>query len=295
MKVNVGTGPDNWGVWFPSDEKQVPWECYLDEASEAGYEWTELGPYGYMPSAPEVLGAELEKRNLKLEAGFVFGNMTDSENLAVLEKETDRAGALTAALGAKFHLLIDMPYTDLFTGEQLRPPRLEEDGWKRFIETSHKLARILRERYNLTAVHHPHAETHVEYEDQIEKFLEDTDPDLISICLDTGHHAYRNGDPVAFMRKHHQRVPYLHIKSVDAELQARVKEERIPFAKAVAMDLFVELTRGAVDFPAFVEVLKEVDYEGIAIVEQDMYPCPFDKPGPIARRNRQYLREVGIG
>ena len=295
MKVNVGTGPDNWGVWFPGDEKQIPWERYLDEASEAGYAWTELGPYGYMPSDPEVLGAELEKRNLKLEAGFVFGNMTDSGNLALLEEETDRAGALTSALGARFHLLIDMPYTDLFTGEQLRPPRLEEDGWKRFIETSHKLARILRERYNLTAVHHPHAETHVEYEDQIEKFLEDTDPDLISICLDTGHHAYRDGDPVAFMRKHHQRVPYLHIKSVDAELQARVEEERIPFAKAVAMDLFVELTRGAVDFPAFVEVLKEVDYEGIAIVEQDMYPCPFDKPGPIARRNRQYLREVGIG
>ena len=295
MKVKVGTGPDNWGVWFPSDDKQIPWDRYLDEASETGYEWTELGPYGYMPSDPEVLGAELEKRNLKLEAGFVFGNMTDPENFAVLEEETDRAGALTSALGAKFHLLIDIPYTDLFTGEQLRPPRLEEDGWKRFIETNHKLARILRERYDLTAVHHPHAETHVEYEDQIERFLEDTDPDLISICLDTGHHAYRGGDPVAFMRKYHQRVPYLHIKSVDGELQARVEEERIPFAQAVGMDLFVELTQGAVDFPAFVDVLKEVDYEGCAIVEQDMYPCPFDKPGPIARRNREYLREVGIG
>ena len=295
MNIEVGTAPDNWGVWFPSDEKQIPWDRYLDEASEAGYEWTELGPYGYLPTDPQILGPELERRKLRLGAAFVFGNMTSTEQFALLEEETDRAGALTSALGAKFHLLIDVPYTDLFTGEQLRPPRLEGDGWKYFIETNHKLARLLQDRYNLTAVHHPHAETHVEYEDQIERFLEDTDPNLISLCLDTGHHAYRGGDPVSFMRKHHKRIPYLHIKSVDRELQTRVEKEGIPFAKAVAMDLFVELTQGVVNFDSFVNVLKEINYEGCAIVEQDMYPCPFEKPGPIARRNRKYLRKVGIG
>ena len=295
MKVKVGTGPDNWGVWFPSDPKQIPWERYLDECAEAGYEWTEQGPFGYMPTDPDALRRELEKRNLKLEAGFVFGNMTDPDNFARLEEETDRAGALTSALGGNYHLLIDTPYTDLFTGESLRPARLDEDGWKRFIETSHRLAVILRDRYGLTAISHPHAETHVEYEDQIDRFIEDTDPALISICLDTGHHVYRGGDPVNFMRKHHERIPYLHIKSVDGQLQNRVEEEKIPFAKAVGMDLFVELNQGVVDFHAFVELLKEIDYEGFAIVEQDMYPAPFDKPLPIAKRNRQYLKDVGLG
>ena len=42
-----------------------------------------------------------------------------------------------------------------------------------------------------------------------------------------------------------------------------------------------------VDFEAFRDVLKEVDYEGWAIVEQDMYPAPFDKPFPIAKRTRR--------
>ena len=32
-----------------------------------------------------------------------------------------------------------------------------------------------------------------------------------------------------------------------------------------------------------------------AIVEQDMYPAPFDKPLPIARRNREFLRQREIG
>lgn len=50
-----------------------------------------------------------------------------------------------------------------------------------------------------------------------------------------------------------------------------------------------------VDFIAFGDVLREIDYEGFAIVEQDMYPAPFDKPLPIAKRTRAYLREIGIG
>jgi inosose dehydratase len=30
-------------------------------------------------------------------------------------------------------------------------------------------------------------------------------------------------------------------------------------------------------------------------VEQDMYPAPFDKPLPIAQRNRAYLKQMGYG
>jgi len=135
----------------------------------------------------------------------------------------------------------------------------------------------------------------VEYEDQIEKFLADTDPDLVSLCFDTGHHAYRGGNSVAFMRKHHDRIPYLHLKSINPEIQKRVAAENIPFAKAVEMGLFCEPALGAVDFLAFREVLDRVDYHGWAIVEQDMYPTPFDRPLPIAKRTRKYLREIGIG
>ena len=124
--------------------------------------------------------------------------------------------------------------------------------------------------------------------------MEDTEPH-ITLCLDTGHHAYRGGDPVRFMRKHYQRIPYLHIKSVDGDIQRKVQAEKIPFAKAVGMDMFCELAKGAVDFLAFRDVLREVNYTGWAIVEQDMYPAPFDKPLPIAKRNRVYLREIGIG
>ncbi len=69
----------------------------------------------------------------------------------------------------------------------------------------------------------------------------------------------------------------------------------IPFAIAVGNDMFCEPSEGAVDFLAFRDVLRAINYTGYAMVEQDMYPAPFDKPLPIAKRTRAYLREIGIG
>src|SRR5579872_5436039 len=154
---------------------------------------------------------------------------------------------------------------------------------------------MARDVYGLRTVYHPHADTHVQYEADIEKFLASTDPQLISLCLDTGHYAYRGGDPVSFMRRHYARIPYLHLKSVDARLRQQEEVEGIPFAKAVALGLFCEPSQGVVDFQAFRDVLDQVNYHGWAIVEQDMYPAPFDQPLPIARRTRQFLRQIGIG
>jgi inosose dehydratase len=87
----------------------------------------------------------------------------------------------------------------------------------------------------------------------------------------------------------------LHLKSIDENIRQNVEVENIPFATAVSMDMFCEPSAGAVDFLAFRDVLSDIDYEGFAIVEQDMYPAPFDKPLPIAKRTRAYLREIGIG
>ena len=295
LNAKVGTAPDNWGVWFPDDPKQIPCGRFLEEVVAADYKWIELGPPGYLPSDPDLLGPLLKQHSLEVTAGCVMRHLEDLELWPTIEAEVDSVGALLQKLGAPFLVLIDDTYTDLFTGKQIRPSTLTETGWKQFIDTAQRVAVLARDRYGLHVVFHPHTETHVEFEDQIEKFLEDTDPKLISLCLDTGHHAYCGGDPVEFMRRHHHRIPYLHLKSVDPVVQQRVKAERIPFAKAVAMDVFCEPSRGSVDFKAFRDVLNTISYQGWAIVEQDMYPAPFDKPLPIAQRTRAYLKEIGIG
>lgn len=295
MDVKIGSAPDSWGVWFPSDDKQIPWQRCLDEIAEAGYQWTELGPYGYLPTDRATLQDELSKRGLRASGTFAMGHLEDEAAWPGLEKQVLGAGESLAYLGAEYLILIDDTYTNLWTGEATAPGKLDDEAWKRLVDRIHYVVDLVRERFGLQVVFHPHAETHVEYEDQIERLLSQTDPERVVLCLDTGHHAYRGGDPISFLRRHHRRIPYLHLKSVRPDLQKKVAEENIPFAHAVGMDLFCEPSQGVVDFPALCRVLQEIDYNGYAIVEQDMYPAPFDKPLPIARRTREYLRSIGIG
>jgi inosose dehydratase len=296
MKVTVGTAPDSWGVWFPEDARQMPWQRFLDEVKEAGYQWIELGPFGYLPTDLSVLQREIDKRGLKVSGSFVIGDFSNPATAwAGIERELRAVGPVLRGLGARFLALIEDMYTDQRTGEPLAPTHLDAAGFQRLVDTTHRLAEIAKADYGLHVVFHSHAETHVQYEDEIEAFLDATEPELVSLLLDTGHHAYAGGDPVAFMRKHHARIPYLHLKSVDAEVRAKVAAEKIPFAKAVAMGMFVEPARGVVDFAAFRDVLRDIDYVGYGIVEQDMFPAPFDKPLPIAKRTRAYLSEIGLG
>jgi inosose dehydratase len=295
INLTIGTAPDNWGVWFPSDPKQTPWERFLDEVVEAGYEWIELGPPGYLPTDIPALKGHLERRGLKVTTGFVMRHFEDADSWPAIEAEATGVCTVLQGLGAKFLLLIDDVYTDLFTGKPLRPGQLDEKQWRTMVDTIQKLGALSRDRFGLQTVFHPHVETHVEYESQIEALIEQTDPALVNICLDTGHHAYRGGDPVSFMKRHYDRITYLHIKSVDQELRSRVDREQIPFAIAVGMDVFCEPSKGMVNFKAFRDVLDQVNYKGWGIVEQDMYPTSFDRPLPVAKRTRQYLREIGLG
>lgn len=296
MHLTIGSAPDSWGVWFADDARQTPWHRFLDEIAEAGYEWTELGPFGYLPTDPATLKQELDKRGLKVSGSFVEGDLSNPDTgWARIEKQLRGLGPILNAFNAKFLVLIPDCYTNLFTGEQVAPACLDDAAFARLVDTTTRAARLARDDYGLQLIFHPHAQTHVEHEDQIEKLLAMTDPALVSLVLDTGHHSYCGGNPITFMRKHHARIPYLHLKSVDPVLRARVAAENIPFALAVGMGMFVEPSQGTVDFNAFRDVLRDIDYRGFGIVEQDMFPAPFDKPLPIAKRTRSYLRELGLG
>ena len=295
MNVKIGGSPESWGIVSPDDPDRTKWNDFLDEVAEAGYKWIELGPYGYLPTDLTVLRSELNSRGLKISANWAMAHLEDPSAWTGLEKQVLGMGELLASLNAKFLILIDDTYTDQVTGERLKSNSLDKLEWKRLIDVTHKVANIAKDKFGLDLVFHPHVETHIENEGQIETFLEQTDSDIVGLCLDTGHFAYGNVDPISFMRRHSDRIPYLHLKNIDPEIQNRVKNENIPFATAVENGMFCEPWKGAVDFVAFRDVLHEVNYKGYAIFEQDMYPAPFEKPLPIAKRTREYLREIGIG
>ena len=72
MTIMIGNAPCSWGVEFPDDPRNPAWSDVLDQCAEAGYRGIELGPVGFMPEDPEILGPALAERGLSLIGGVVF-------------------------------------------------------------------------------------------------------------------------------------------------------------------------------------------------------------------------------
>jgi inosose dehydratase len=294
--LRLGTAPDSWGVWFPDDPQQVPWHRFLDEAAAAGYTLIELGPYGYLPTDPEQLRDELGSRGLTLTGGAVFAGLhrgAEAYDQALADYRQE--AGLLSALGARHVIALPEQYTDMRGGDVLEASRLEPDQWLALTDGYSRLGRAVHEEFGLQLDFHSHADSHVGTQEQIERFLDDTDPRWVSLCLDTGHVSYYGGDNEAIVRKHPDRIGYVHLKQVDPGLVEQVHREGLSFADAVRRGAMVEPPNGVPDLPPLLDALAGLDAEIFTIVEQDMYPCPQDAPLPIAQRTARYLGGCGLG
>lgn len=293
-RIRIGSAPDSWGVWFPEDPRQTPWERFLDEVADAGYEWIELGPYGYLPTDPARLTEETARRGLRVSAGTVFTGLHHGP--AVWEdtwEHVSRIAALTRAVGASHLVVIPSFWRDDKTGEVREDRTLTAGQWRDLTTQTERLGREVRDRYGLRIVVHPHADTHVDTPENVARFLDATDPELVSLCLDTGHYAYCGGDSVQAVETFGERIGYLHLKQVDPRVLAEVVADGVPFGPAVARGVMCEPPSGVPDLEPVLAAAQRLGVDLFAIVEQDMYPCPPDRPLPIARRTRSYLRSCG--
>jgi inosose dehydratase len=297
-RLRLGTCPDSWGVWFADDPLQTPWTRFLDEVAEVGYQWLELGPYGYLPSDRSRLADELARRGLRVAGGTVHGHsgLHRPGDWADIARVTRQVSGLTAAVGGRHVIFVPVPgYRDDRTGAFLEPAELDPDDWRTMIKAANDLGRLVAEEYGLALQFHPHADSHVETQGQTERFLAETDPRSVSLCLDTGHLAYRHADSVALINRYPDRIGYVHIKQMDPAIVARADREGLAFGQAVAMGASCEPPQGEPVVEDVARALRDLDRDLFVVVEQDMYPAPFDKPKPIAQRTYAYLRGVGIG
>jgi inosose dehydratase len=81
---------------------------------------------------------------------------------------------------------------------------------------------------------------------------------------------------------------------------ARADREGLAFGQAVAMGASCEPPAGEPVVEDVAKALRALDRGALdrdlfVVVEQDMYPCDFGQPKPIAQRTYTYLRSLGIG
>lgn len=293
--LRLGSAPDSWGVWFPEDDRQPPYARFLDELAAAGYEWLELGPYGYLPTDPAVLRDEVASRGLKVSGGTVFGNLHDPAKFDETRAVVAEVAALTASQGAEHVVLIPPLFRDEKTGAVDDVTEWDADQWRIVHAAANRLGREIHEQYGVRLDLHPHADCQIMTQPQIETFLDGTDPDHVSLCLDTGHVAYGGGDNVDLIRRYAPRIGYVHIKQMDPEILRQVRDEGLGFGEAVKRGVCVEPPAGVPNPADIIAELATLDAELFVIVEQDLYPCEPDVPLPIAVRTREYLGGCGLG
>lgn len=294
-KLTVGTAPDSWGVWFPEDDKQVCWETFLDEVAEAGYEYIETGPLGFLPTDPQTLVDECAKRGLKVVAGTQFGILHREEAWEQTEKDMRANAEVLKAIGAKFLVYLPPMLRDLQTGGWAEDPNLSGDALDLFTSNANRVGKILKDEYGVTMVVHPHGDSHIETREQIDRFFANTDPEYVSFCLDTGHLEYGEVDTVDLIKSYPDRIGFVHIKQMDPEVVQQVREQDKSFGEAVSMGVCVTPDAGAPKVGEVIDALAALDKELYVIVEQDLYPCAPDVPLPIAIETRKVLAENNLG
>jgi inosose dehydratase len=306
MSIKISGAPCCWGVDDPKNPYLPPWERVLSEASQAGYKGIELGPYGYIPMDIERVQAELAKNDLTIIAGTIFDDLLSESNLENLLQQVDDICSLITKLpltpyeeGQKFPTpyltVMDWGHDerDYYAGHPDKAVRLSEKDWKQMMEHIRLISKRAWKKYGVRAVIHPHAGGNIEFEDEINKLLEDIPYETAGLCLDTGHLYYSKMDPGEWLRKCADRLDYIHFKDIDLDIYKQVMGERIRFFDACGIGVMCPIGQGVIDYDAIHQLLKEINYHGYITIEQERDPRNSDTSLCDVKQSVDYLKSVG--
>jgi inosose dehydratase len=303
-KLLVGNAPCSWGTLEFEAAKggQIRFDRMLDELAETGYTGTELGDWGYMPTDPAVLRAELDSRGLVMLGAFV--------PVALKHPAAHAAGIANAVKTARLLAAVaktPAPYLVLADDNGTEPERTRLAGritpeaglsiseWKIFAAGANQVARAVFDETGLRTVFHHHCAGYVETPDEIATLLALTDPARLGLVFDTGHYCYGAGggvcDVADALDRFGERVWYIHCKDCQPDVARQARIAQWDYFTALRHGVFCELGKGCVDFPALLRRLASRGYSGYVLVEQDILPG-MGTPKESARRNREYLRSI---
>ena len=298
--IKIANAPCSWGVLeFELEGEAAGYAQVLDEMAATGYAGTELGDWGFMPTDPDTLRAELAQRNLALLGAFV--------PVALKDESSHAAGAETAVRTAKLLAAVagDTPFIVLADDNGAVPERTQNAGcvtpemglseaeWLTFAKGAEQVARAVMEATGLRTVFHHHCAGYVETPAELTKLLALTDPSLLGVCFDTGHYRFAGGDPVQAIRELGDRIWHMHFKDCHPDIARHSRDENWDYFTAVNHGVFCELGQGEVDFTAVKAALEAIDYQDWIVVEQDVLPG-MGSPKESAARNRLFLRQIGL-
>ena len=275
---------------MPDLGSENTFEQCVSEMALAGFTGSEVG--NKYPKDTKVLKHALDLRGVEI-CNQWFSAFLITKPFEEVEKEFRAQLAYLKEMGAKVIGASEQSYsvqgmldTPIFGHKYV----MNDEEWKIFCDGMNKLGKIAKEEYGIALTFHHHMGTVVQNADEVERMMDNTDPEYVSLLFDTGHFAYCGEDPLEMVKKYADRIKHVHLKDIRKDMVEKVKKEELSFLDGVRMGTFTVPGDGDIDFDPIFKVLEESGYTGYMVVEAEQDPAKAN-PLEYALKARKFISE----
>ena len=288
--VSLGIAPIGWtNDDMPDLGKENTFEQTISEMALAGFTGCEVG--SHFPTDPVVLKKALDLRKMTIcnqwFSSFLITQPYEEVEKAFI-KQCDfllQVGSRCIGASEQSHSIQGILDQPIFEGKYV----MNDQEWDLLTSGLNKLGKIAKDKGMVLTFHH-HMGTVVQTEEEIDRFMDSVDPDLVYLLFDSGHCSFAGIDPVKVLKKYVNRVRHVHLKDLRKDVVQKAKEERWSFLKGVRQGTFTVPGDGDVDFSPLFTILEEADYKGWVVVEAEQDP-QVANPFEYALKARNYIAE----
>jgi uncharacterized protein (DUF362 family)/sugar phosphate isomerase/epimerase len=243
----------------------TPLPQILDGIWKAGFQGCELQDSDILlfEKNADSLHAMFQERNLELSSIYTYGSL--QKNLRNISYDVIWWRRLfpkilrTASVVECKHLIL---------GGGVKEAGVREKDTHKLAKSLEKIGRICHQS-GLKLSYHPQIGSNVSTLSLIERICGLTDPEIVSIAVDTGHLRAMRLDPADAISCFEKRVGFVHFKDI--------KDCR-----------FVELGKGCIDFPKLMALLESIKYDGWIVIEDEDEKTE-NSPLESARNSKEYM------
>lgn len=288
-KVKLGIAPIGWtNDDMPDLGAENTFQQCVSEMALAGFTGCEVG--NKYPKDTKELKKALDLRGLQICNAW-FSTFLTTKPYEETEREFIQHITFLKEMGAKVVGVSEQGHSIQGTDLPIFEAKyvLNDEEWDRLTTGLNKLGKVAKDMGIALTFHH-HMGTVVQTAEEIDRMMENTDPELFSLLFDSGHLAYCGEDYMAVLKKYAHRIKHVHLKDVRPEVVEKVKNEHLSFLQGVRLGTFTVPGDGAIDFEPIFDVLADAGYEGYVLVEAEQDPA-IANPLEYAIKARKYIRE----
>lgn len=288
-KVKLGIAPIAWtNDDMPDLGAENTFEQCISEMALAGFTGCEVG--NKYPKDTAILKKALDLRGMQICNAW-FSTFLTTKPYEETEKDFIEHITFLKEMGAKVVGVSEQGHSIQGTDLSIFDDKyvMNDEEWDMLCTGLNKLGKVAKDM-GITLTFHHHMGTVVQTEAEIDRLMENTDPELFNLLFDSGHLAYCGEDYMSVLKKYINRIKHVHLKDIRPDVIADVKANKESFLQGVRKGTFTVPGDGVIDFAPIFDVLAENNYEGYVLVEAEQDPA-IANPFEYAVKARKYIAE----